>query len=306
MTGDLDGLGSLAAEQLARAARDPRLERDGRAMVADFFDYLEEADMQRFLAIGALSEMQRSVERLEADMGVTVTDPDLTSSQRAEFQAAHERAQLAHAQELQEYAHLNGLTLVGMLGNLDGFVEALLPATRDMTIDFVVRSAMERAEADHPEIFTADVPIEDDVLRAIETALAQVLRGQMPTLKRPFGGGVERWEQLLRAEGLGTPTNLALPPSLDAALDEASALRNVIVHRAGRIDEKALAECERLKTHLHMSVGQFVRITRVQYRRYSAAIRAYGMDVTRRVLARGGMEFPVDLDHWERYVLVNA
>lgn len=85
------------------------------------------------------------------------------------------------------------------------------------------------------------------------------------------------------------------------ALREITALRNVIVHRAGRVDDRALREAPTLATVRRMSLGDFVRIGRVDYRMYSAALRSYGDEVLRR-LFRASPEFSdlfdFDLIQW--------
>jgi hypothetical protein len=73
----------------------------------------------------------------------------------------------------------------------------------------------------------------------------------------------------------------------------------VLVHRGGRVDQRALAEAPTLK----YADGEFVRIGRADYRRYSAAVRAYGIDITQRVLDPKERR---DLTSWRDNYYVNA
>jgi hypothetical protein len=78
-------------------------------------------------------------------------------------------------------------------------------------------------------------------------------------------------------------------------------LRHVLVHRAGRIDARALEDAPSLE----YEVGALVRITRVDYQRYSAAVRTYGEEVVWR-LSRGLGVDPFDLGKWRNNYLLGT
>jgi hypothetical protein len=73
----------------------------------------------------------------------------------------------------------------------------------------------------------------------------------------------------------------------------------VLVHRAGRVDAKALLEAPTLP----YVDGEFVRLRRDDYRRYSAAVRAYGIDVTQRIIQPDARR---DLADWRNSAYVTA
>jgi hypothetical protein len=78
-------------------------------------------------------------------------------------------------------------------------------------------------------------------------------------------------------------------------------LRHVLVHRAGRIDDKALAAARTLT----YAVGDLIRIDKDDYRRYTAAIRTFGDEVVYRLMRGVGYE-PPDLSGWRRNFLIGT
>ncbi len=278
--------GSFAAAQLAASRKDPRSSRDERGVVADFWDYVQEADRVRSFAISGIQEMREALQRQEQRLGVRHDDPDLSDEQVAELQAAWERTEVAKAESLNQHPMLNGLTLIGLCGALDGYVEALVPAVRILMV-------METVRQSDPAVL-ADVPTE--VVDAVQLAALRLMTDKQRKSQHPKGVGAIRLETVLAKVGLGAPPHRPLPVDLRQALAEVMALRNVLVHRAGRVDEKAKKDAPSLRYR----EGDFVRIDRKHYRMYSAAIRAYGAEVTRRVL--GEEHFPLDLAQWRSQV----
>jgi hypothetical protein len=101
-----------------------------------------------------------------------------------------------------------------------------------------------------------------------------------PKLDRLLGSGAERYEARLRGVGLGTADHRPIPVDLDEALKELGATRDVLIHRASRIDVKALEQAPTLARRY--SEGDLIRLTGNDYRTYSSAIRCYGQDVAMR------------------------
>jgi hypothetical protein len=292
---------TLAARQLRAAWNDPRLGRGPGAHVADFFDYLQEADRILMLATRAISDMQDAMAREAARLGLDPGLKGLMADQQAALQAARERAELATAEVHNQHPHLRALTLIGVYGNLDGLVESLTPEVHKMLAPAVARAVMDRVRND-PALAEDVAALPAGSIDAVREALTQVLADRSPPKPRPRKGesGAERWEARLRTVGLGAPPDRPIPPSLGDALGELSALRDVVVHRAGRVDERALTKWPRL-TQLGLGVGDFVRIDRRLYRRYAAAVRSYGSEVVRRLLGDSVPAVAVDLKRWESY-----
>ena len=294
-----DGEETLAARQLRAAWSDPRRMRGHGAYIADFFEYLQESDRVLMLAIGAIEEL-RDAEAREAVRLGPAGDAPADASREAALQAARERAELAAAEAHNQHPHLRALTLIGIHGNLDGLVEGLTPALYEMRASAVAAAITDRLRAD-PAMADTVAAVPEGAIEALRDAAARLLVERAPSFRWGHGTdgtGAERWEAPLRAAGLGAPPDRPIPTGLDAALGELNALRDVLVHRAGRIDERALRKWPRL-TRLGLEVGDFVRIDRRQYRRYAAAVRCYGSEVVRRLVGGSVPGVDVDLENWE-------
>lgn len=294
----LERSGAYARSQLEAAARDPRLDRPHGAVVADYLAYLDEADRVRMLTLGAVFELGRA--------------PLLVDGDASARQAAWERREMAQLEVAGGHAHINALTLIGMFGNMDGFVEQLTPFFRDMasrTVDGFVDESLEKGLAEAKDEFPDTPSLDAEQRRLVREAIRSTLPAFDGKIPRITGQAPERWESVLSTAGLGPDDSYPLPQSLADALSELTELRNVLVHRAGRLDEKALEKCPRLATHLHYEVGQFVRIDRPAYRRYSAALRAYGTEVQRRIFrATPSMRdiIKIELADWASHYYIGA
>ncbi len=83
-------------------------------------------------------------------------------------------------------------------------------------------------------------------------------------------------------------------------LAEVVALRHVLAHRAGRVDERALKQAPALR----YADGELVRVTRAEYRLYSAALWTYGEEVIRRLM--GDLVPAPPLADWRQNYTLNA
>lgn len=120
-----------------------------------------------------------------------------------------------------------------------------------------------------------------------------------PKFGRVRGEGTARYEAVLATVGLSAPPDRQIPDDMDEALTEFSALRDVIVHRGGRVDRKSVDAAPML----NLPEGQLVRLGRADYLRYAAALRTYGMEIARRLL--GPSIFDLDLANWRMNYIVN-
>src|SRR5688500_17168031 len=107
-----ESLGEFARSQVEAARRDPRLGRKRGAMVADFWDAMEEAERVRMLGIMGLHELQHMVEREEQRLGVSKSDVGLPEGLARTLQAAWERAELARIEIANGHPHLNAQALL--------------------------------------------------------------------------------------------------------------------------------------------------------------------------------------------------
>jgi hypothetical protein len=288
---------SLASRELAAARRDPRLTHGRDAVVADWWAAMGAAERTRKLADWGMQELIESEahERHRLQEGSTNSnDP-----QGAAMQAARERAELARAEKENQLVEHNAMTLISMVGALDALVEELAPRARDMLIAHQAHVLMERTREQVPE---SAAKLEESALNAIEQATRNLLAERFAEFDPyPRGAGAKRWEDVLSNVGLQARGQRAIPDDLDQALTETVALRHVLAHRAGRIDQKALKQAPTLR----YGDGDLVRITRAEYRLYSAALWTYGEEIIHRLMKDLGPAAP-NLATWQQNYTLNS
>lgn len=299
-----ESVGEFARTQLEAARRDPRLERqDRRAMIADFWNAMEEAERVRTLALLGLRELSQALEREEARLGVKRDSDALAPEQGRMLQAAWERAEWARAELANESSYSNAQALISMNSALDAMVEELVKHWREFQVKQITATVLAKGREANPE---AEAALRPELLAALTEAVRLEVERMVPKALRPKGSGIARYEKPLRRIGLAAPQDRPVPADLDEALIELGALRDVLVHRAGRVDATALEQAPSLR----YDVGQFVRISRADYRAYSAAIRCYAHEIA----FRGIRSWPEVTDEengpnlasWRDYVLINV
>lgn len=268
-----------------------------RNFVAHLLITLTGGSRSREIMSWGLTELVQAVEREEARLGVKHDDPDLSESDAAALQAAWERAAMARAESENDYPYVHAVTLVSMYGALDALVEELVPGAQQIIAMSFFETLQEKLSDEDRALWDDVTEERRELLRqAITNAVADMLP-QKPA--KPRGGGAGRYEAVLERAGLRTTAARPIPPDLDETLAELGALRDVLVHRAGRVDAKALADAPTLPYH----DGDFVRIDRANYRRYSAAVRAYGIDIAQRIVPPLTRD---DLANWRSNHSINA
>jgi hypothetical protein len=294
-----ENLGDFARSQLEGARRDPRLERGRGAMIADFHATLEEAELNRTFSIVGLHELRSAYER-EQERRRASGEDEPASGKARELQALWERSAMAGAFLDSDNAAMNAQTLVAMNGALDAMVEELAPSMREILIQSVVDQMIKRAEEEVPE---AAEEMADEMRDRFRQILPDFVKA--PKLERLRGSGVARYEAVLAGVGLAAPPDRPIPADLDQALTELGAIRDVLVHRAARMDEKALEQAPTLR----YEPGDLVRISSDDYREYSAAIRCYGQEITYRPIRRrdgSDDEHGPSLAGWRGYHVIGA
>lgn len=296
-------VGEFARKQLDAAKKDPRLSReDGRAMIADFWDAIEEAERVRRLMQTGLRELTFALEREEERQGVRHDDADVPRAAAGALQAAWERAEWARAELENESPHSNAQALISITSALDAMVEELVKSWRGVQVNAIAEEIIKKASASVPEAVAA---VNAEQLEAVKRAVHELVDEKVPKPLRPRGSGIARYEKPLKRIGWHAPRDRPVPADLNVALTELGALRDVLVHRAGRVDERALAQAPTLC----YKVGQLVRVSRADYRTYSAAVRCYAMEISFRPMRSwpevADSDLP-DLANWRAYVLVNA
>ncbi len=256
------------------------------------------AERTRKLADWGLHELTESEahekHQLRAENRMDENDPQAAAALRA----ARERAELVRADKENQLVEHNAMTLISMVGALDAMVEELAPRARDMLIAHQAQAMMEQARRQEPE---AVAKLDEPVLEAIEQATRDLLTERLESFDPyPRGTGAKRWEDVLSHVGLQAPPGRPIPADLDEALIEVVALRHVLAHRAGRVDRRALRQARTLR----YADGDLGRITRTEYRRYSAALWTYGEEIIHRLMK--DLAPAPSLQDWLRNYTLNA
>lgn len=263
-----DGLGEFAREQLEMARRDPRLGRGPEAMVADFWDAVEEIERVRTLSSWGIRELEKSLEREEDRLGATLGDSDLAGEVSSSLQAAWERTEWAKAEIKNDTPHLHAQALVSLTSALDAYVDDFAAGNRTFIIDLLMRRFDASEKGSRSSSQTASLN---------EQGLRLMLGKLIPKPDQLRGNGAHRYEKLLLPLGLGAPEDRPIPADMAQALTELTALRNALVHRAARADTRALKAAPSLS--LRYKVGDLIRMTRADYNLYSAAVRCYAQEI---------------------------
>jgi len=282
-------------------------------MVADFWSAIEEAERVRMLGVLGLHELQNVLHREEQRLGVSHKTANLPGDVARDLQAAWERAEMARLEIANGHPHLNAQALLSMNSALDALVEEFAPKMRELRLQALDEGVLRRVEERATEA-AQDVEPEtrERVLEALHpvleqevTRLAEAAESRLPKPKKLRGSGSVRYERVLAEVGLGAPDDRRLPEDLDQALTELGAVRDVLVHRAGRVDTRALDQAPSLP----YQDGELVRISGDDYRTYSAAVRCYAGEITFRSI-RGWPEVSdedgPDLERWRGCYRVGA
>jgi hypothetical protein len=265
------------------AADEVQDEAAARALVLEIRDLLTEAVEARLWAIRGVRMA------LEHDLA-TIADED----RRGRVQSSAERA----------IAHWNAMTLVVIYGALEDLVEGMGAGLYP-----IVRATN---PAKRKEIFERDRLRNRELIAAGEltgqgadalTKFTKVLTDELlpdplrePNRQLP---PAERWEDLLGRIYMRPIPNRALPDDFRLTINEFAAVRNVILHRMGRMDEKAL---NHVTEGPWKAVNEHVVIDDSLYRRYIAALIAYQRELEDRIRSRVGVAPQSNIAAWRTMV----
>ena len=168
-----------------------------------------------------------------------------------------------------------------------------MPQARDLLIEWRVREMMDRlAAAERPELVA---PLDDEQIDQARRLLIDALREKLGDIDGVRGAGIGAERSRLARSGSRHPSTGRSRTSMAEALGEIIQLRHVLVHRAGRVDARALKHAPSLP----YAEGDLIRIDRAGYKRYSAALWTYGEECIRTWLRSA-------LDHWATNYTINA
>jgi hypothetical protein len=277
----------------------PRFAPNGGVHLFDWRRAVGAAALTRKLGISGLQELTLSLERAEARLGSRYGADNNPADAARELESAKVCSELARRELEDETPELNAMTLVAMVSALDALVEYTTPFHRDIQIAELIQEAeaqlarQQPPSAPHPRRPRDELvdEIADALKQAPKEQIANDLKAQLPKIGRVRNVGVIRWERLLEQIGLGVGSSW-LPDDLEEALAEIVAIRHVLVHRTGRIDESTLKLAPSLEQRdgERSRVGELIRITNADYLRYSSALWTYGEDIICR--------FHDDIDDW--------
>lgn len=286
-------VGSYARWQLEAARSDPRLDRTEPVLGDDFRHSIEEAQRTRELGYLGLRELAGCYERERDRLEVSSAGTELNTWQRSKLQGYWERSEMAKAELENDAPHLNALALISILSALDALVEgmptALVNVLTNISLDRFMDGLPDKAKA---EFSAFPEPTQRGIKRVVEKRFRNM--HALAKQKRTYGAGVGRYENVLKQVGLQQAETSPIPASLNEALQEAHAIRNVLVHRGGRVDEPAKTAAPTLE----FQVGHFIRLGGRDYLRFWAAVTTYGYLVIGRLF--GPYAPDVDLEDWER------
>jgi hypothetical protein len=289
---------------LGRAIRGRRTYRDGVAIAGEggstTADDVQDGVVARALMLEIHDLVTEAVDaRLWAIRGVRmVLEQDLATTaeedRRARVQASAERA----------IAHWNSMTLVVIYGALEDLVEGmgtgLYPIVR-ATNPTKRKEIFERNRLRNRELMAAG-ELTGEGAHAL-TKFTKVLTDALlpdplrePNRQLP---PADRWEDLLSRIYMRPIPERALPDDLRLTINEFAAVRNVILHRMGRMDEKAL---KNVSEGPWRTVNERVVIDAELYRRYIAALIAYQRELEDRIRSRVGVTPQSNIAAWRTMV----
>jgi hypothetical protein len=284
---------SLAELQLEWARIDPRLALN-RAPLPDFFWAMEETERTRMTYILGIQSLADAVEHEARRRQVAFTPEMLAPSGPLAHLA--QRAEMARIERDKDYPHHNAWSLVSMYGALEALVEDVVPHARNFAAISVLMKTEENAEVAAAKQALGNEKYDEMMQTLVPALVEQLFPDRPPRLgsKKRRRYGADRFEHVLEAGLIGAPSSRPIPEDLSDALAELGALRNVLVHRAARIDAGALKQAPTLAARY--ADGDLIRMNSDDYRTYSAAVWAYGMEIQRRMV--GPPEFDFALPDW--------
>lgn len=193
---------------------------------------------------------------------------DKPSSERDALidRSIEERAAEAEMLHQNDFPLLNGHTLMGLWGALESCID-------DVAVGVVTD---DRAKGAHTTLARLRVPVADFLYLDDEDRwrwlIEQIKRETGSTLK----AGVGQFESLLTSIGLGGE----LDPAIRKTLHVAKAVRNVLAHRGGKVDQRFLTACPDVR----LPIGAQLRVTTAQAKSAAFAMTLYVENVGIRFL----------------------
>jgi len=278
-----DGHSEEGWKQAGRSSEDGADDVRARAVMLEIRELIEEAIDARLWAIsGVRMVLEREDSSLDSD------------DRRARARASVDRA----------IAHWNAMTLVAIYGGIEDLVETMGTGLYPIVLatnPTKRQEILERNRLRNRELKEAG-ELSNEGARALTQFTKVLAKELLPKPKRapnPELPSADGWEDLLKDLYMRPIRERPLPDDLRRTLNELGAIRNVILHRMGRIDERAL---QQVTEGPWTEVNQLVVIDEALYRRYIAALVAYQRELEDRIRARMNIPPQSDIKSWRKMI----
>ncbi len=200
--------------------------------------------------------------------------------------------------------HWNAMTLITIYGGIEDLIESMgsgfyplileaNPGTRTRMFEY--NRLRNRELREGGDLSSGGAQALTQLTKSLaDELLKSPLRA--PSKEMPVA---DSWEDLLARIRLRPIPGRPLPDDLRHTLNEFGAVRNVILHRMGRIDERAL---EQVASGPWTTIDELVVIDDDLYRLYIAVLLAYQAEINDRI--RNLMNLPplADVNQWRSMV----
>jgi hypothetical protein len=221
----------------------------------------------------------------------------LAERQRGSTPTESERARKSAAQAVE---HWNALTLVAIFGGIEDFVESMGSDLHDAASSAIPEKRKEmfsRNRIRNQELKSrGELSVQGaQALTQFTARLADAFL--LKPLRKPKNDlpTADRWEDLLGRIYMRPINGRPLPDDLRLTLNELGAVRNVLLHRMGRMDQWAL---EQVTEGPWRSVNEKVVIDLDLYARYIAALFSYVYELEDRIRAILQIAPQFDISAW--------
>lgn len=222
-----------------------------------------------------------AVTSIEAHRNLVISSgrPDPYSTPEALQKAiadARRSQEFASLERAQGHPYLYALALIRLWSIVENMVD-------DLITDLLAKRPKARDSKITKNIKVSLV----DFMAASESERTEMLAGELKqAVSARLKVGVGRFEALLEPLGLGG----SVPDPVRRAVLEHSQLRNVLVHKDGKVDARLADHCP----WLGYKVGETVLVSRAQFARAQAACNWYVFELARRLNAFDGEPPPND------------
>jgi hypothetical protein len=201
-------------------------------------------------------------------------------------------------------AQVNAMTIVAIYGGIEDLVETMGAGLHPIVV--AANPDKRQAIFQHNRLRNIELKEAGELSKEGAQALTKFTKtladALLPRPKRkpnPKLPSADGWEDLLKDIYMRPVPGRPLPDDLRLTLNELGAVRNVLLHRMGRMDGKALSV---VSEGPWRAVNELVLIDDSLYRRYVAALIAYERDLEDRIRSQMGVGLQSDTTSWRTMV----